>query len=71
MAMELGADSLSYLPLEAVARCIGLPADRLCQACLTGHYPTPAGERLYQLALRQRHTSKGRTYEAAGAGSEQ
>jgi amidophosphoribosyltransferase len=71
MAMELGADSLSYLPLEAVARCIGLPADRLCQACLTGQYPTPAGERLYQLALRQRHASKGRTYEAAGAGSEQ
>ena len=39
MATELGADSLFYLPLEAVARCIGLPEDHLCRACLTGEYP--------------------------------
>ncbi|MFN4259382.1 MAG: amidophosphoribosyltransferase [Gemmataceae bacterium] len=64
MAAELGADSLIYLPLEAVARCIGLDTDHLCRACLTGDYPTPAGERLYQLALRHRHsTNNGRTYE--------
>ena len=44
MAAELGADSLSYLPLEAVARCIGLDPDHLCQACLTGDYPTATGE---------------------------
>src|SRR5207245_903675 len=44
MAAELGADSLSYLPLEAVARCIGLDPDHLCRACLTGQYPTPTGE---------------------------
>ena len=57
MAAELGADSLFYLPLEAVARCIGLDADRLCRACLTGEYPTPTGERLYQAgaAQPQRH----------------
>src|SRR6516225_790480 len=64
MAAELGADSLFYLPLEAVARCIGLPADRLCRACLTGQYPTPTGERLYQLAMLHRDSAgKGRTYE--------
>jgi amidophosphoribosyltransferase len=64
MAAELGAESLCYLPLEAVARCIGLSADNLCQGCLTGKYPTATGERLYQLALRNRHTeSNGRTYE--------
>src|SRR5207237_9264304 len=34
MAKELGADSLFYLPLEAVARCIWLPEGRLCRACL-------------------------------------
>jgi amidophosphoribosyltransferase len=64
MAGELGADSLSYLPLEAVARSIGLDASHLCRACLTGHYPTPTGEQLYQLALRapDRPTT-GRTYE--------
>ncbi|GIW82722.1 MAG: amidophosphoribosyltransferase [Gemmatales bacterium] len=64
MARELGADSLYYLPVEAVARCIGLEANRLCQACVTGEYPTPTGERLYQLALRNRHRAdNGRTYE--------
>ena len=52
MAKELGADSLFYLPVEAVSRCIDLPADRLCRACVTGDYPTPTGEALYQLALR-------------------
>lgn len=64
MAADLGADSLFYLPLEAVARCINLPENHLCRACLTGQYPTPTGEGLYQLALTKRHeTSNGRTYE--------
>jgi amidophosphoribosyltransferase len=64
MAAELGADSLFYLPLEAVARCIGLPQERLCRACLTGDYPTPTGEQLYQLALINRDKpANGRTYE--------
>jgi amidophosphoribosyltransferase len=64
MAAELGADSLSYLPLEAVARCVGLDEDRLCRGCLTGEYPTPTGEKLYQLALCNRNgTGSGRTYE--------
>ena len=51
MAADLGADSLIYLPLEAVARCIGLPETNLCRACLTGHYPTPAGTRKFALDL--------------------
>jgi amidophosphoribosyltransferase len=68
MAAELGADSLFYLPLEAVARCIGLPAERLCRACLTGKYPTPTGERLYQIALINRDgPGNGRTYEITPA----
>src|SRR5205814_4681121 len=33
MARDLGADSLFYLPLEAVARCIGVDESHLCQAC--------------------------------------
>ncbi|MCI0739737.1 MAG: amidophosphoribosyltransferase [Gemmataceae bacterium] len=65
MARELGADSLYYLPLEAVAEAIGLPEDRLCRACLTGNYPTPTGKKLYELALLNRNNgnSNGRTYE--------
>jgi amidophosphoribosyltransferase len=65
MAAALGADSLFYLPVDAVAKCIDLPAERLCRACVTGDYPTPAGERMYQLSLRN-HASgagDGRTYE--------
>ena len=65
MAARLGADSLRYLPVEAVARSIGFDAADLCEACLTGRYPTPAGERLYEIAVSQ--TSRGvagRTYEA-------
>ncbi len=71
MAKELEADSLFYLPAESIARCIGLPADRLCRACITGEYPTQIGQQLYQLALRKHAEGTapaGRTYEApAGA----
>ena len=53
-----------YLPLEAMARCIGLDHGQLCRGCLTGKYPTPTGEQLYQLSLRNRNASaNGRTYE--------
>ena len=71
MAARLGADSLRYLPVESVARSIGFDPSELCQACLTGHYPTPAGERLYEIALSQTglgdacRGGSGRTYEAA------
>jgi amidophosphoribosyltransferase len=70
MAAELGADSLSYLPLEAVARCIGLNEDHLCRACLTRKYPTPTGEQLYELAVLNNHAgNNGRTYELLKAAS--
>ncbi len=36
MAERLGADSLRYLPVEAIARAIDLPKENLCQACITG-----------------------------------
>ncbi|MFM7035466.1 MAG: amidophosphoribosyltransferase [Planctomycetia bacterium] len=64
MAAKLGADSLRYLPVESVARSIGFDASELCQACLTGRYPTPAGERLYEIAVAQTARGEsGRTYE--------
>src|ERR1700730_9554281 len=47
MARDLGADSLFYLPQDAISRCIGLPEDQLCRACITGEYPTAKGEELY------------------------
>lgn len=62
MAQELGADSLAYLPVESLARCIGIETQKLCRACVTGEYPTPEGERLYQLSLKPACGDK-RTYE--------
>jgi amidophosphoribosyltransferase len=64
MAAALGADSLRYLPVESIARAIGFDADQLCQACITGNYPTPAGQALYQIAQANATGGTGeRTYE--------
>jgi len=64
MAAQLGATSLRYLPVESVARAIGLDADQLCQACITGEYPTPCGRRLAQTATENfRNGVACRTYE--------
>ena len=66
MAQAIGADSLRYLPVEAVARAIGLPAEQLCQACITGQYPTAWGTRLAQIAAENaRKGVQQRTYETA------
>ena len=66
MAANLGAESLRYLPVEAVARAIGFPPESLCRACITGEYPTPCGR---ELALRAMENYKngvnGRTYEGS------
>lgn len=66
MAEMLGADSLRYLPVDAIARAVGFDSDQLCQACITGEYPTSYGQKLYQIALQQTHSDK-RTYESAAA----
>jgi amidophosphoribosyltransferase len=68
MALALGADSLTYLPVEAIARCVGKSRDMLCQACVDGRYPTSAGRRLYQIALDRaggQSAQEDRTYELA------
>jgi amidophosphoribosyltransferase len=64
MATALGADSLRYLPVSSIARAVGFDRDQLCQACITGQYPTEHGQRLYQIALGNAdRKSDGRTYE--------
>ncbi len=68
MARTLGADSLQYLSLPAIARSVGLTEDVLCRACLNGVYPSNAGTQLYQLALNNHggppNPAGSRTYEA-------
>lgn len=70
MARDLGADSLRYLSIEALVRAIGLPGQDLCQACITGRYPTPWGQLLYDLA-RQGWSGQqpGRILETARDGA--
>lgn len=66
MADTIGADTLRYLPLDSITRCLDLPASSLCQACINTKYPTEAGQQLYQIALgnaEKGQTGNGRTYE--------
>jgi amidophosphoribosyltransferase len=65
MAAALGADSLRYLPVDSIARAIGKPTSELCQACITSKYPTPHGQKLYQIALDNvgKADCSRRTYE--------
>ena len=65
MARELGADSLRYLPVEAIARSVSLSPERLCRACITGHYPTPTGQYLYQIEAKSPRNGAQRAYELA------
>ncbi len=60
LAEELEADSLRYLSLDALARSIGLPEERLCRACVTGQYPSPVGQELYQLDYDRHSRGNGR-----------
>jgi amidophosphoribosyltransferase len=65
MAAVLGADSLRYLPVDSISRAIGFDDDQLCRACITGEYRTPAGQKLYQIALANAGRGESRrTYEA-------
>ena len=67
MAESLGSDSIRFLPVESIARAINKDADQLCQACITGDYPTAWGQRLYQVALDNHRQNRGtkRTYESS------
>ncbi len=65
LAADLGADTLRYLSVDALPKCIDLPEKDLCMACLTGEYPTPWGQKLYQVAQEncRKGVGEGRTYE--------
>ena len=69
MAKELGADSLRYLPVEAIARAVSLSPDHLCRSCITGSYPTTTGQRLFEADSKESRHANGsggiRAYELA------
>ena len=47
----VGADSLGYLSHEGLLRAVGLPRNRMCRACFTGHHPIPVQLEMDKLAL--------------------
>ncbi|MDR2346026.1 MAG: amidophosphoribosyltransferase [Planctomycetaceae bacterium] len=53
MAKDLGADTLRYLPVESISRAIGLDKSQICQACITGNYPTIWGQKLAEKAYNE------------------
>lgn len=59
MARHFDAESLRYLPVESVTKALNKSSQELCQACLTGDYPTPAGDELYQLSLSRAGSESG------------
>ena len=67
MAIALGCETLRYLPVHSIANAIRKDASELCQACITGKYPTIQGQNLYQIALDETKAGAsnqtGRTYE--------
>ena len=50
-------------------RDVGFSEKDLCQACITGEYPTPYGQDLYQIALKDFESGSvgSRTYETVKA----
>ena len=51
---EIGADSLTYLPIENMKESIGV-GDNLCVGCLTGDYPV-------EVSLREKQLFESRRY---------
>ncbi len=45
MARALGVDSLAFLSLEGLYQALGRARDAHCDACFSGEYPVPPGER--------------------------
>lgn len=66
LAEDLQADSLRYLPVDGLARGIGLPEEHLCMGCVTGTYPTSWGQKLYRFSLEE---SRREEADTSGEGS--
>jgi amidophosphoribosyltransferase len=67
IAKLIGADSVTYQPIEDMVSAIGLPRDDLCMGCITGKYPTPLAQSLVdaaRLSFERGEGGEGRIYEA-------
>ncbi len=50
-------DSLAYLSLDGMLKCMGKPADNYCTACWSGNYPIPVDHQLSKFGC-ERHQMK-------------
>lgn len=66
IARLIGADSVTYQPVEDLISAIGLPREDLCLGCITGKYPTPLAQSLVNAAQQRfiKGEENGRVYEA-------
>ena len=63
---DIKADTLQYQTLEGLVKALDFEDGKksLCLACVTGEYPTPFGEKLYQISKTNLDKGiKGRTHE--------
>jgi amidophosphoribosyltransferase len=61
IAASVGADSLGYISLDGMIEATKQPADRLCSACFTGHYPIELPDE----RLLGKHLLESSSYPAA------
>jgi amidophosphoribosyltransferase len=50
---HIGADSLSYLTIEALMRAVEQPQNSFCTACFTGEYPMPVQLQMDKLVFER------------------
>jgi len=56
LAEELGVESVRFLHTEKMLQAFeefDMRREDLCTACITGKYPTPKGQELYNIALQE------------------
>ena len=58
IAEEIGADSVSFMNINGLIESMGIPENELCLACLTGDYPTLAGQKLSEESKKISDTVK-------------
>jgi amidophosphoribosyltransferase len=54
LAKEIDADSVVFQSIAGLIRGVGRKKRELCMACVTGDYPTRAGEKLCQKAMQDK-----------------
>lgn len=53
IAKFIGADSVNYQSLDGFVKATGFKKDDLCLGCLTGTYPTPTAQEIYNRAREE------------------